>query len=154
MSETVTIVGPPTSGAVPNFVSGRFNGAIRSRSVSSAQGCTRRPLAGGAVSRNVTTGLLLRGTALLQLRRSARAAAISPTTSTAAGSGGAVRLPNVREKDTETEKNRSLILALPATCQGVGPANRPVNETPSSNRPRYRSAKAAPISTSKANGVN
>ncbi|MBV6469828.1 MAG: hypothetical protein NBKEAIPA_01735 [Nitrospirae bacterium] len=129
-------MGPPTNGAVPSFVSGLFNGAIRSRSVSSAQGCTRSPLAGGGVSLMVTTGALLRGSAPLQLRRSARAAAIKPTTSTATGSGGAVLLPNVREKDTETEKNRILIEALPSTCQGVGPASRPLNETPTSSRPR------------------
>ena len=135
MSVTVTVVGPPTSGAVPSFVSRRFNGAMRSRSVSSAQGCTRRPFVGGGVSRMVTTGLWLRGTAPLQLRWSANAAAISPTTSTAAGSGGAVVLPNVREKCTETEKNSSEIDAVPSTCQGVGPANRPVKEIPINRRP-------------------
>ena len=92
-------------------------------------------MAGGGVSRHVTTGALLRGTVPLQLRRSARAAAIRLITSTAAGSGGAVLLPNVREKDTDTEKNSNLIEALPSTCQGVGPANRPLNEIPISRRP-------------------
>ena len=58
---TVSVVGPPTSGAVPSFVSRRLSGAMRSRTVNSASGCTRNGPVWGAPSRTVTTGGSCRG---------------------------------------------------------------------------------------------